>query len=371
MRKPASIFWGLLLLITAILQSCHNGAHEKESDYKGTKYNLPVTNLLGKPRAPYADSLTVEGIELGRRLFYDVHLSKDGKKSCFSCHRLEYAFSDPGVALSMNETGMTTRNAQPLQNLAWLTAYFWDGRSSTLQQQAQDAFAHELALDTVKAVKYVEGDTTDMCLYKKAFGRPGVVTATKLNLAMEEFLLSAVSCNSRFDSVMRGQAKFTQEEADGYNKVFSLRTGDCIQCHRSIGRTFLFTDSRFHNNGLDKVDNIKDFKDAGRGSITHNESDYGLFRTPSLRNVAVSAPYMHDGRFKTLRKVIDFYSDSLHYSPTVDPNIVIHLSPEKRADQHSNGGMHLTEKEKEELLSFLNTLTDTSFLHNPALQNPF
>ena len=199
----------------------------------------------------------------------------------------------------------------------------------------------------------------------------GTVTEDKIYRAIEQFLLTAVTSNSKFDSVMRGLAQFTPSEHRGYYNIFFNERGECLVCHQAPLSIYLLTGDKFMDNGLDFAATNNDFADAGRGKITHNPKDYGKFKTPTLRNIALTAPYMHDGRFKTLRQVIDFYSDSIKLSPNLDAHLLLHIKTTGGSDIKNTGGMHFTETEKEDLLNFLNTLTDTTFINNPALGNPF
>lgn len=369
----------LFFVVSLLFSGCRNnpfacfiGANEPDSLYGATKYHLPpAEKYFGKPKVGYVDSMTCEGVELGRRLFYDKRLSKDGQKSCASCHHLNYALSDSGNRFSVNETGLTTRNAPALQNLAWSGSFFWDGRVNTLSGQQKDAFDHELAFKVKDAIANLEKDTADVRLFRKAFGRPGNITEDKVYLAIEQFLLSAVSFNSKFDSVMRGQAQFTPSEHRGYYNIFFNQRGDCLICHRAPVSIYLLTDDKFNDNGLDYAPTNKAFADPGRGKITGAQTDYGKFKTPTLRNVALSAPYMHDGRFKTLRQVIDFYSDSIRLSPNLEAHLLMHIDAAADKGGKTTGGLHFSETEKEDLINFLNTLTDTSFINNPALRDPY
>ncbi|HWB62401.1 MAG TPA: cytochrome c peroxidase [Chitinophagales bacterium] len=341
---------------------------DPDSLYVGTKYTF--TEPFNFPPIPasnqgYIDSLTNEGINLGRRIFYDKHFSLSGTRSCASCHQLQYAFSDSGNVFSTNEFGVTRRNAPALENMAWVNGkYFLDGRAATLAAQAQDAFAHELGFVATNAISYLQADSVYVRLFKKAFGRPGTITEDKIYKAVQEFMLSAVSANSKFDKFRRGEATLTSSEAMGY-QLFNNETGDCFHCHMSEGGySLLLTDNLFRNNGLDSAGNINDFADPGRGEITGNDDDYGKFRDPSLRNIALTSPYMHDGRYKTLMEVINFYSDSTKISPTID-NLMLLVN-------HNYGaGIHISDIQKQALVDYLNTLTDTSFINNPDLKDPF
>jgi cytochrome c peroxidase len=368
--KKSFLLFVVFAIALLLLENCkrdpkielHNTNSDPDSLYTGTKYAYPPLFQFPTIHNAYKDSMTYEGIQLGRRLFYDKHLSLDGQKSCGSCHKALYALSDEGNAKSINEFGTTKRNAPAIQNLAWAPSLFWDGRQPTLAAQAQDAYQHELGLNVAGAISYLKTDSTYTRLFRKAFGRPGDITENKIYLAVQQFMMFAVSSNSRFDSVMRGQGTFTASEYNGFYNIFNTEKGDCFHCH-AFGGNLLMTDNKFHNNGLDSATTINDFTDPGRGGITLNDADYGLFRSPSLRNIAVTGPYMHDGRYKTLEQVINFYIDSLKLSPTVDP---IMLKP-----NHANGGVHLSDADKQDLLNFLHTLTDPTFLNNPDLQDPF
>jgi cytochrome c peroxidase len=379
--KKTAFFIALVIGIACCFNACRNNpvtafwvftGNEADSNYTGTKYHLPdLDAYFGKPLIAYTDSMTYEGVELGRRLFYDKHLSKSGQKSCASCHNLQYALTDSGNRFSANETGLTTRNAPALQNLAWSGTFFWDGRAGKMADQQRDAFDHELNFKVKDAIAYLNKDTTDVKLFRKAFGQPGNITEDKIYLAIEQFLLSAVSHNSKFDSVMMGLAQFTPSEHRGYYNIFFNERGECLICHRAPLSVYLLTGNAFKDNGLDYAPANKDFADAGRGAITKNQTDYGKFKTPTLRNVALTAPYMHDGRIKTLRQVIDFYSDSIKLSPNLDAHLLLHIQARAGAGGQPTGGMHFSEQEKTDLLNFLNTLTDTAFINNPALKNPY
>lgn len=353
---------------------------DPDSLYQGTPISFAAISpnaafLLGKQLAnPIYDSLTTQGIQLGRMLFYDKHLSLDGHKACASCHQLRYAMSDSGYAFSVNEFGHTKRNASPLQNLAYAPSLFWDGRQPTIAAAAQDAAQHEMGLPVTNALAYLQQDTTYVKLFKKAFGRPGNITEGKIYNAIQEFLVSAVTCNSRFDSMQLGLISLspTSAEYDVFNNMFLTETGDCFHCHSGAnGVSQLMTNFTFQNNGLDSAANIYDFKDPGRGGITGDADDYGTFETPSLRNVAVSGPYMHDGRYTTLQQVINHYSDSLQKSPTINSFLLRHFAKDSSGVAVQVGGLHLNATQKQEFLIFLNSFTDTSFLNNPGLKSPF
>jgi cytochrome c peroxidase len=346
---------------------------DPDSLYRGTEYCIEVPFLFAPIPAPYTDSLTVEGIYLGRRLFYDKHLSIDGQKACASCHHLQTAFSDSAQKLSTNVFGPTKRNAPVLQNLAWEPALFWDGRQPNLVAQAKDAFHTELGFNATKAVAYLKTDSVYIKLFKKAFGRPGIITERKVYLALQEFEMTLISSNSRFDSLQNGTASFTPSELDGLT-IFNTEAGACFHCHSYIGNQLManYTEGLvYRNNGLQTASNFYNFADSGRGGITAVSTDYGRFKNPSLRNIAVSGPYMHDGRFKTLSEVIHFYSSKLQYSPNMDPFMLAHFDTTAKGQIISPGGFHFTPQDSIDLLILLNDMTDKTFLHNPAFSDPF
>lgn len=356
-----------LLALLFFLQNCKPekpsgpvDPNDSDSLYIGTTYIIQKPFRFPNINNAYKDSVTYEGIELGRRLFYDVRLSSTGMLACASCHKPELAFTD-GLVKSVNVFGPTLRNTPAIQNLLWTNKLFWDGRVNTLADQAKDAYHGEQNLNIPDAVNFLQADTAYLKLFKKAFGRPGVVTEEKIYLAVQQFMMTAISANSRFDKIQRGEDQFTTSEANGF-VIFSTEKGECFHCHTD-GSSLLMTDNLFRNNGLDSAAGINDFTDKGRGAFTSNVNDNGKFKDPSLRNIALTAPYMHDGRYQTLEQVINFYSDSVKFSPTVDP--LMYKVP------HTNGKFNLTSDEKTDLLNFLLTLTDTTFTNNAAFKNPF
>ena len=369
--------------ITALLFSLQNckpdptthkaNPGDPDSLYQGKKYIIQIPFGFPTLTNPYKDSLTVEGILLGRRLFYDKRLSSTGQLACASCHMLQHGLAD-SIPLALNVSGFNKRNAPTIQNLAWSPIFFWDGRQPTLAAQAQDAGHNELGFNATTAVPFLQADSTYARLFKKAFGRPGTVIEREVFLAIQQFEMSAISANSRFDSLQRGQAQYTPEESDAFYNIFTQNTGECFHCHAEgndllmVNRESGFT---FRNNGLQVASNINEFQDPGRGGITGLNTDYGLFKNPTLRNIAVSGPYMHDGRYKTLAQVINFYSDSLNLTPNADPNIALHMDKDTAGNVLLTGGMHFTAQQKAELLILLNDMTDTSFLNNPNLKSPF
>src|ERR1043165_558012 len=372
MRKVVLfVVFSLILLVS--LQNCKPEPPvtppptDADSLYVGTPYSFvgisPPLFRFPSITTPYKDSLTLEGIELGRRLFYDKHLSSTGQMACASCHKQEFAFSDAGNAKSANVFGPTRRNAPSIENLLWSSKLFWDGRAGSLGDQAKDAFHGEQNMDIPNSISYLKSDSTYTRLFRKAFGRPGDVTEEKIYIAVQQFMMTLISSNSHFDKVQRGQESFTPSEASGYQLFLASDRGDCLHCHQ-LGNSFLFTNNLFSNNGLDSVGSVNDYADKGRGEVSMNANDYGKFRNSSLRNIELTAPYMHDGRYQTLDQVINFYSDSIHNSGTVDPLMYVIVD-------HPDGHRNFSPQEHEDLKNFLKSLTDTVFTHNPAFGDPF
>jgi cytochrome c peroxidase len=314
---------------------------------KYTPYRFTMSSTFPIPNLPRDNPLLEERVALGKKLFTETALSRDGTISCSSCHQATAAFSDPRKTSVGVRDQAGTRNAMPLFNLAWKTSYFWDGRAPSLRAQAlmpiQDHSEMDETLDHVTAKLAAKEEYA--LLFRAAFGSPEI-TAEKIGLALENYLLTLTAHEAKFDRALRGQDTFSPEEQRGFELFmteYDPRTGqygaDCFHCHGGP----LFSDHQFHNNGLAQSD-----ADSGRFGVTGLESDRGKFATPSLRNIARTAPYMHDGRFTTLEEVIDHYSTGVQHSPTLDPNIA----------KHPDGGLHLSANDRRALVAFLKTLTD-------------
>lgn len=303
-----------------------------------------------QPGLPKDNPLTPDRVALGRRLFHDTRLSRNQKLSCASCHQSTSALADPRRFSIGVDGRMGDRNSMPLFNLAWKDTFFWDGRVTSLRQQALMPIVDHREMDETieNVVKKLNRDESIQAAFGKAFGSPEV-TAERLGMAVEAFLLTLVSHDSKFDRAQRGEVKLTPEEQRGF-ELFMLerepRLGtmgaDCFHCHGGA----LFTDHGFHNNGL-----AINEQDTGRHRVTGAALDRGTFVTPSLRNIALTAPYMHDGRFATLEEVLDHYSEGVRRTDTLDPNLA----------KHPDGGLHLSTEEKRCVIAFLKTLTDERF----------
>ncbi len=292
--------------------------------------------------------MTEEGVSLGRRLFHEKLLSRDNTLSCASCHKEAQAFSDSPRRFSIGADQQEgARNAMPLFNLAWKREFFWDGRASSLRQQVlmpiQDTKEmHEPLEKMVGKLAAAPGYAEQ---FEKAFGSREI-SADRVARALEQFVLTPESANSKFDHALKGRVELSEEEKRGFELFMTeydprrgLTGADCFHCHGGP----LFSDFRFTNNGLDA-----DPSDTGRERVTGKPLDKGKFAVPSLRNVALTGPYMHDGRFQTLEEVIEHYCTGTKRSATLDPNLA----------KHPGGGVPLSLDDKKALVAFLKTLTD-------------
>ena len=297
------------------------------------------------PKLPTDNPLIKSRVRLGGKLFSDKRLSRDSSVACSSCHQKDRAFTD-GLSLSVGIEGRKgKRNSMPLFNLAWKEKFFWDGRSPSLRDQVLTPISSHAEFDNSleKAITNLSGDSFYMTLFKEAFTGPAI-TPEKIALALENFLLTLTSYNSKFDRAMAGQIELNDKEKRGFELFmteYEPRTGrfgaDCFHCHGGP----LFSDHDFHNNGL----KLKS-EDSGMK---------GLFSTPSLRNVELTAPYMHDGRFSTLEEVVSHYSSAMHRTDLLDPNLA----------KHPVLGLRLAKSDEQAIVAFLKTLTDPKYKDLP------
>ena len=334
-----------------------------DANYDPQPYTLEVPDHFPQPLIPEDNPLTVQGIELGRHLFYDPIMSSDSTQSCFSCHNAQLAFSD-GLAVSTGVLGIEgTRSSMPLFNLAYNTkGFFWDGRSQTLEDQALLPIEDHIELNESweNVVEKLRAHPNYPVMFREAFGidKKSEITKDLAVKAIAQFERIMISGTSRFDKVVwQLEGWPTDSEQRGRNLFFVEFAGPeahpgCSHCHG----TELFTNNDYFNNGLQEAETLEDFDDLGLGGVTGNIYDNGKFRAPSLRNIALTAPYMHDGRFNTLGEVLDHYASGGHQTENVDANI----QP-----------FEMSEQDKEDLIAFMNMLTDTTFINNPAFQNPF
>lgn len=313
---------------------------------------------INPPFIPNDNPQTVEGIALGRRLFYDPILSSDSSQACNACHMPFDAFADNDQFSTGVTGGLGDRNSMAIFNAAWNwnNKFFWDGRANTLEAQALGPVVNPVEMNNTwpNAVASLQNHPTYPGLFQAAFGT-STIDSFLVAKALAQFERTLISANTKFDQFLLGQVALTASELNGFNLFMDENGGDCFHCHGSAANP-LWTDNAFHNNGLDAT-----FTDNGLGTVTGNPNDNGKFKTPSLRNLFFSAPYMHDGRFATIDEVIDHYSEGLVASPTIDP--LMKSLP--------MGGVQLTPAEKADLKAFLMTLNDPNFIQNQDFQSPF
>lgn len=349
------VVFSILILGTVFLLSANE---------KGALTPYPFPNPPAFPPMPQApdNPVTKEGAMLGRYLFYDPILSNDQTISCASCHQQAFAFSDAPNTFSSGINGQVQkRNTPPLFNLAWYDRFFWDGRAASIEEQVFFPVRDhaEMNLDWNAAAKRIKKKKFYRDQFKLVFDSQEI-DSVLISKAIAQFERTLISYNSKFDRVLRKEDKLTKEELRGFEIVNDQSMADCLHCH-STDANALATSRKFSNNGLDSIRDPRLYPDYGLGGHTRNLADYGKFKIPSLRNIALTAPYMHDGRFKTLREVIDFYSEGLKPSVTIDSKMT----------RLKNRGVQLSEYDKICLEAFLNTLTDSVFISNPEFSNPF
>ena len=330
-----------------------------------TPYVLEIPSHFPQMPIPADNPMTVEGVALGKKLFYDVRLSLDNSISCGSCHQADNGFSDPEQFSEGVDGTLGNRQSMALVNLGWQTSFFWDGRSGTLEEQILEPVPNpvEMHLEWPEAVSRIQADALYPDMFYAAFGENGI-TKEKTAKAIAQFLRTMISGKSKYDIMYKVQNSLpltaeeqtimnsiTVEEWAGMDIFFSLTGGDCLHCHDGP----LMHVNLFSNNGLDAT-----FEDEGRYLVTGNTNDLGKFKVPTLRNIELTAPYMHDGRFQTLDDVIMHYSFGIEHSATIDPML----------EFASQGGVQLDPQERELLKTFLKTFTDYEFINNPDFREP-
>ena len=322
----------------------HDCIYDTLKIYQTTPYNLIIPDGFPDMFIPTDNPMTVEGVALGELLFHDPILSANNTQSCASCHISSNAFSDPNQ-FSIGIDGLSgIRNASTLTNVGWNNFLNWDGSAMTLEEQAFEPIRNHLEMNNTwsNVENDLNNDSTYLDLFRRAFNI-SYIDSNSVVKALAQYERTLISANSRYDKYIRQQLQLSPSELNGY-VIFNSEKGDCFHCHG----TNLFMNNDFNNNGLD----IEPFLDLGLANITGNENDKGKFKTPTLRNIEYSAPYMHDGRFSSLEEVVEHYNNGGNYSTTIDPlmkNIGI--------------GLQLTNEEKNDLIAFLKTLSDDDFLN--------
>ncbi len=343
-----------IFVITGVI-SCKKDTSDPDP-YVATPYQLTVPDGFPQPVLPAFNPLTVEGIRLGRKLYYDPILSTNGL-TCSSCHIKEKSYSSP---LFITAAGDPV-SVPPHVNIAWNPDYNWNGSQPVLDRLCLGDFEPEffntnMPLLVTKLMEHADYPR----LFKEAFNNDNIASLSYDELKLEivysisQFMRTMVSSNSRFDKFMRHEIMFTPEEIDGF-VTFTTERGDCFHCHGHP----LMTSNNFHNNGLDVVHTGAD---QGRFLVTGKSTDIGRFSSATLRNIELTAPYMHDGRYQTLEEVVEFYNSGVNLnSPNIDP---IMAKPAKL------NGLELTPIQKANLVIFLKSMTDSTFINNPDYQKP-
>lgn len=313
---------------------------------------------------PNNNVVTDWGATLGRVLFYDKVLSANNTTSCSSCHLQASGFSDPNRLSTGFEGGFTGRNSMGISNAKYYENghFFWDERAETLEEQVlmpiQDET--EMGLTLTELVDKVEEQPYYPVLFEQVYGDDNV-TVERISLALAQFVRSVVSYQSKYD-VGRAQVNNPENDFPNYSAienlgkdVFFSQRGDCARCHTSD----LFVGDEARNNGLDAV-----LTDLGLGAVTGRANDNGKFKVGSLRNIELTAPYMHDGRFETLEEVIEHYNSGVQESATLDDRL-------RQQNSQNPRRLNLSTQEKEALVAFLKTLTDSELINDEKYSSPF
>ncbi len=351
MFRVTGLSWLLPALLGLAMTSCQPDADvgvgpEPEVPGFTVPGNFPVPVYGAEKNPP-----TRAAFELGRTLFYDPRLSRDGTISCGSCHQQFAAFANAGHQLSHGIDGLHgTRNAPALQNLRWKSDFMWDGGPVSIETMPLAPITNPLEMDETldNVLHKLNADAIYPRRFQQVFGGSGPIDSYQFLRALAQFSAALTSGNSRYDHHMRQEAGGTLSPAE--LRGLTLLRQKCASCHAGE----LFTDESFRNNGLDRNFPL----DSGRAHITGRGIDVGRFKVPSLRNVARTAPYMHDGRFSTLVQVLDHYDHGMVESATLDQQL-------RRLG--AGPGISLSGQERQDLLAFLSALTDEQFLRNPQL----
>lgn len=366
--------FGIFFMCMIFLYSCSEDTQMKLPGPAPTPYLYePPVHFGDRYILPDDNPFTVEGIALGRNLFYEKQLSRNNQVSCGSCHHQSKAFTD-GARFSTGLDGkLTSKSSMSLVNLLWQTKFFWDGRALSLEEQALQPISDHIEMDLPldEAVERLANSETYPRQFLAAF-ETDEITSDLIAKALGQFMRTLVSSNSRYDQYLLGADVLTDQEKLGMDLFFThpepntgLRGGNCGDCHLSI-----FTAGNregyqgFHNNGIDTEEDLED----GLMVVTGKPTDKGKFKAPSLRNIALTAPYMHDGRFGSLEEVLDHYNENVQASATLDVLIT------DATNNHENVlpvQLGLTQEEKQAIIAFLHTLTDETFITNEDFSDPF
>ena len=329
-------------------------------EYNPTPYTLQIPQGFPQMIIPSDNPMTVEGVELGRKLFYEEMLSGNLTQSCGSCHSPQAAFSDTARFSTGIDGIKGTRQSMALINMGWNNLFFWDGRATSLENQIFQPVTNPIEMHTTwpEVVSRLQYDEEYPRLFKKAFNTY-CIDSVLVSKAIAQFIRTMISGNSRYDKYVRGEVQLTSQELSGQVLFETDRDinnnilgADCFHCH---GYPFMQLPNEFHNNAMDAT-----FADPGRMGVTNNPADEGRFKVPTLRNWLFTAPYMHDGRFKTIDEVLNHYNTGLVNSATVSPMM----------KNVADGGLNLPPSAIADLKAFLLTLNDYDFVTNPAFTDP-
>ena len=339
-----------LAILAFFLASCQQSS---TTDSPAPQNPLVIPPGFPQPVIPVDNPVTSAKIELGRDLFYDTKLSFNNTKSCSSCHSVAASFSDSGNSVSTGVNGQQgTRNAPGLMNVAYDTSFFWDGRANSLEMQAGFPILNpiEMGSDSVTLVATLNNIPSYRQMFAEAFGTAndtvGQITFQRIRYALATFERTLISGESAYDRYMNGDTSALSASAKNGLALFNSSKTNCSKCHSGIN----FTDNDYHSTGL-----TANYSDIGREDVTHNPADNGKFRTPSLRNAALTPPYMHDGSFSNFLAVINNYNVGGRQNATQDS--LIHP-------------LYLVPEDFNDLIAFLNSLTDTIFTQRTDFQKP-
>jgi cytochrome c peroxidase len=345
-----AIVW-IFLLAFFSLWACQS---DRDTDLRNTTYS-PTPVKASKPHdfppmiIPEDNPLSAEGIALGKKLFFDPILSRDSSVSCGTCHQPKLAFTDALAQSKGMEARLSKRSAMSLLNVGFYSkGLFWDGRVATLEEQSLHPVRtfEEMGESWARVSQKLQAHAEYPVLFRKAFGikKRAEIDSVMVGKALAQFERTLISADTKFDRVMAGKEKFSPSEKRGWTIFFdadtqNTPTSECNHCHVDP----LFSTLAFENNGIEPGDEVQPLKDLGRGGVTGNVYERGQFRVPTLRNLAYTAPYMHDGRFKTLDEVLDHYQSGGHAGMNVSPNV---------------RKLQLNKQDRRDLLAFLQTLND-------------
>lgn len=348
-----TFYYSFFLVVCFSLFSC-----KEENDYANLSnrpYTLEIPSNFPEVKQDMSLSpLTEMGVQLGKKLFYDPQLSRNNSISCAFCHEQPSAFTHHGHDLSHGIDNLVgLRNTPAIQNIIFQSQYFFDGAANTMQMIPIPPIHNPVEMDEniPNILEKLKKDPKYVALFEVAFENKKINSANMLS-ALVQFMATMISANSKYDKYIRNETGGTLNKQELYG--LNLFHNKCASCHS----TDIFTDNQFRNNGLPPNPNINDL---GREQVTGFEQDRYKFKVPSLRNIELTAPYMHDGRFGSLESVLNFYTNGVQHTQNLDP---LMIQPNGRL------GINLTPEEKKAIIAFLKTLTDYQFISNPLFYQP-